>query len=160
MSGLRTLIQDCMSCPLFINMEISPVATEYFGNPPIDVLIVIGSLVKEENDKNQEVVMGPNREILKRIFNTKFKLSFATTFLVKCCTETKKLNKGDVRKCDWLKTEITTIKPKLVIGMGDMRHSDCKFDLITKTPHVEFSSNKSIDIFSAEVERLINDKHI
>ena len=98
-------------------------------------------------------------EIMKSIFG-KLKLSFATTFLVKCVTDTKKYNKSNIQSCNWLKTEIATIKPKWVIGMGDMKYSDCKFDLITKTPYMEFSNNKSIDMFSDQIERLINDKHI
>lgn len=154
MSGLRTLVQSCDTCSLCHNMSVSPVAIEYFGELPIDVLIVVGVLVKTENDVSQEVVMGPNREILRSIFE-KYNLSFATTFLVKCKTDTKKYNKGDIKRCNWLKTEISTLKPKWKIGMGDLKYSDVQFDLITHSPHTELGSAESIKRFCKKIESLI-----
>lgn len=154
MSGLRTLVQSCNKCELCKNMSISPVAIEYFGEEPIDVLIVIGSTVKSQNDLSQEVVSGPNREILKSIF-TKLKLSFATTFLVKCVTNKPTNSKRNVVLCEWLKKEVDTLKPKYIIGMGDTKYSDISFDLLTKSPHLELGNKESTAGFYKKIESLI-----
>ena len=95
MSGLRTLIQSCDKCELCKNMTVSPVAIEYFGKEPTDALIVVGSTVKEQNDLMQEVISGPNREIIKKIF-AELNLSFAVTFLVKCITNKPTNSKRNV----------------------------------------------------------------
>lgn len=156
MSGLRTLIQSCDKCELCKNMSVSPVAIEYFGKEPTDVLIIVGSTVKEQNDLMQEVISGPNREIIKNIF-TKLNLSFATTFLVKCITNKPINSKRNVVLCEWIKKEIDVVRPKYIIGMGDVKYADINFDLITKSPHLELGNKESTVMFSKKIERLLND---
>lgn len=159
MASLRTQIQNCEQCELCKNMTVSPVAIEYFGEPPVDVLVVVGGPVKEHNDKTQEVITGVDRKIMIDIFK-KLNLSFALTFLVKCRTEKAQYNKRDVLACDWIHKEMDATRPKVVVGMGNLKYSDVKYDKIYPSPSKVFENTFNQEWFISHLGSLINDKHV
>lgn len=156
MANIRTQIQECNQCPLYEKMTLSPVATEYFGTPPV-VLIVIGTPTNSHNDESQEPIYGAEREILKKIFAAS-NLKFAVTKLVKCIskTNTKKL----ITTCDWVKKEIDHIKPKIVIGMGQFKYTTFWCDLYTVSPSILLNNADSKRWFEDRIEELKHDKHV
>jgi len=159
MSGLRTRQQECKMCDLCNNMDVSPVAIEFFGTP-VDVLFVIGGKVKQRQDDYQEVLSGPDKKILESVFQ-KLGLTFATTMLVKCKSDNSVNTKKNVRDCEyWTETEVSELKPKLVIGVGNVKYSNIKFDMVIGSLNKILSSRACLAQIINDIENAINDKHI
>ena len=162
MSSLRTRQQGCKECKLCENMDVSPVAIEFSGSP-VDVLFVIGSHVKQRQDDYQEVLPAPDKKILESLFE-KLKLKFAVTMLVKCKNAKYKIGpntKKEVEDCEhWITTEIKELAPKLVVGVGNVKYSSVKFDMVIESFNKILSSSPRTHILLNDIEASINDKHI
>ena len=162
MSSLRTRQQSCKECKLCENMNVSPVAIEFSGSP-VDVLFVIGAHVKQRQDDYQEVLSAPDKKILELLFQ-KLKLKFAVTLLVKCKNSEAFVGpntKKEVKDCEhWIKTEIDELGPKLVVGVGNVKYSSVKFDMVIESFNKILSSSPRTDILLNDIEAAINDKHI
>lgn len=159
MSGLRTRQQECTMCDLCNNMDVSPVAIEFFGTP-VDVLFIIGGKVKQRQDDYQEVLSGPDKKILESELK-KLGLTFAATMLVKCKNENSVNTKNNVRDCEyWTETEVSELKPKLIIGVGNVKYSTIKFDMVIESFNKILSSSPRTNILLNDIEAAINDKHI
>lgn len=136
MSSLKTRIQSCEHCPLYKNMEVSPIASEWIGKP--EIMIVVGTAPKKENDFAQEVITGVDRFLLNSMF-AKHNLKYYMTFLTKCIGATKV---SCIRTCvrNWISEELGLVKPKLIIGMGSNVEKYLKCDYYLPSPSVVFAN--------------------
>lgn len=117
-------------------MEVSPIASEWIGKP--EIMIVVGTAPKKENDLTQEVITGVDRSLLNSVFE-KYNLKYYMTFLTKCVGASKV---SCVRTCvrNWISEELALVKPKLIIGMGANVEKYLECDYYLPAPSIVFAN--------------------
>lgn len=154
---LRETIRACQKCPLYKNMQTSPVPPEWVGYPK--VAFVIDNILKDENDFFQGVVVGVNRarflQLLKEIGIENYYL----TNLVKCIPTKNRYRAQEIKTCvEWLDYEFEKLKPEYVIGCGP-KTKIIKANGYCKSVGIITSSKKEEQEFVNTVRTIIgNDK--
>lgn len=123
--GIREEINNCKLCPLYQNMQTSPIGPEWYGHPQI--MIIIGRPPKMENDFLQEVITGTDRKILIEYLNKYLGDKWYITNNVKCIPSNTSYTRYSKICSSWLIEEIERVKPRYIIGIGkiDIQNIDC-----------------------------------
>ena len=153
--SIRDIIQDCKLCPLFNNMQISPIAPEIFGANPL-ILFVFGSTPTQLNDLSQEVITGANRVILSNLCKD-FNISYATTFLIKC-QKNSAYKKTDFKTCCTnIQKEVSCLGVKSVIGFGKSVSNYIECDYCFDSVNIALNNKKKLEQIKKSIQKVKND---
>lgn len=153
--SIRDMIQDCKMCPLFSNMQISPIAPEIFGENP-KVLFVCGLLPNKENDVSQEVLMGANRVILQKLCK-ELSINYAITLLIKCANNVS-YKKNDFKTCSThVPREYSALGVKRIIGFGKNVQNYVHCDHYFESINIVLNNKKKLTQLKVCLEKVKND---
>lgn len=152
---LRETIRACQKCPLFNNMNTSPVPPEWVGHPKI--AFVIDNVITSENDLMQEVIVGVNRTRFIQLIQSTGIDDYYLTNLVKCAVNKPRYSANMIKVCsEWIDYEFNLLKPKVVIACGK-NAKKVRADFYTDGVSRIVSSKKNEQDF-LDILRQANDK--
>ena len=104
-------LSNCQMCSLSKDREHVSFSR---GNKPASVMIVFNR--EPKSDSHKLLLLDFIRQL-----NYELKHDFYYTFAIKCFQEKQKINVTHIQKCRaWLKSEIVSVEPELVVLMGSL----------------------------------------
>lgn len=142
---LRDTIRACQKCPLYNNMETSPIPPEWRGHPK--VAFVIDNMITDQHDLLQETITGVNRTRFLSLIKEAGVEDYYLTNLVKCAPTNKYYRVAHIKTCiEWLVYEFEILKPEIIIGCGP-KTTVIKADFYFKSVGIITSSKKEEQSF-------------